>query len=114
MPKSLFSPEAFLLQNKQQIADFIAVNPEFLIVLNHCINDELLLKEFSKLTKIEIPKKLSPIEKMIDEATGHNPDHDEFCLIFIGFIHLVVWQTMTTDARKEVKEVYRRKMNLPL
>lgn len=110
MTKSIFTPDAFLLQNKQQIEDFLAVNPEFYIVLGQCIADKIFLEQFCELTNLELPKKLTPIEKMIDEVTGHTPDNDEFCLVFIGFVHFIVWQTLSQNAREEIKRIYAEKM----
>lgn len=103
----------FDLKTSEQVSEFMTLNPEFFLVLSQSIKDKQLLEVFSKLTKMPIPRELSPIEKMIDQATGYQDNHDEFCLHFISFIHEFIWTRLTENVRKELKEAYAKYLASP-
>nr|DAE54953.1 MAG TPA: hypothetical protein [Caudoviricetes sp.] len=73
----------------------MATEPLFSMVLEKCLEEEEMVSNFERLFEVQRPpKRLSPVELMVDQATGFLDDQwSEFFSAFIPFVHRCVWLT---------------------
>jgi hypothetical protein len=69
-------------------------------VLRSLDNDELVA-HFDRLTGRNVGRKGSPLDLVIDDATGRQADDLD---AFIGFVRDVVWDRLPAEARAEAGE----------
>lgn len=71
--------------------------------LLHCAGSKELVEQFDRLTGSNLSMKGSPIELMVDRASGRtNAEIDAF----VGFVHEFVWLPLIGgDGRNEQKEI---------
>lgn len=80
--------------NKKQLAILEAeFNPSFRTVLERCLTDDELIREFERLWKVNRPRTpRTPIEAMVDEVTGFRKSQwDGFLREFIPFVYEYIW-----------------------
>ena len=68
-------------------------NLELLAIVNECLANDTFVDEYCRLNGVRRPDKFSPIEQMINEATGCDTDK-EFFEGFIKFVDEFVYQPM--------------------
>lgn len=68
-------------------------DPAFSLCLDSCLEEPELISNFCRLYEVELPRQpKSPVEWMVDEATGYRKDtFDKFFTAFIPFVHRVVY-----------------------
>lgn len=71
------------------------MDPRFMAVLDKCLDEEELITNFERLYGVSRPPaRRTPIEKMVDEATGFSHDQwTQFFSAFIPFVYRCVWLT---------------------
>ncbi|EBB7345107.1 hypothetical protein EXB17_11810 [Salmonella enterica subsp. enterica serovar Bonariensis] len=71
------------------------LNPRFIAVLNRCIDEEELIIQFERLSGVSRPpKRLHPVELMVDKATGfYDEQWKLFFEAFIPFVYEFIWLT---------------------
>lgn len=69
------------------------MDPRFMAVLDKCLDEEELITNFERLYGVSRPPtRITPIEKMVDEATGFSNDQwTQFFSAFIPFVYRCVW-----------------------
>lgn len=74
------------------LLEYIA-NSRFSAVVNMCLDEEEFIQQFERLSGIHRPpSRKSPIEVMVDEATGFNQSQwQKFFEGFIQFVYEFVW-----------------------
>jgi hypothetical protein len=70
----------------------------FLGCVLRSLNDDELVAHFDRLTGRNVGRKGSPLELMIDEATGRRADDLD---AFIAFVRDVVWDRLPSEVRAE-------------
>ena len=70
-------------------------------VVLYCAGQSEFLKEFNRLTSCQLGKPRSPLEQMIDEATGYEQNSEESMLKFIAFVYETVRCTLPEEAFRE-------------
>jgi len=64
---------------------------DFKALVLYCARNQELVAEFNRLFECNLGvDKRSPLEAMIDAATGHEPDEKDMKL-FVGFVWECVW-----------------------
>lgn len=106
---------------QQAYDDMIIANPnnaviqslEFMIVLHQAIEQQGFIEAYEKLAKVKLlivsPPK-NAIEVLIDQATGFNGimvDGDAFPA-FINFVRESVYDTLDSEAMKEIQAAANR------
>jgi len=73
----------------------LLTDPLFSIVIEQCLEEEELVSNFERLFGVlRPPQRLSPLELMVDQATGFRDDQwSKFFSAFIPFVHRCVWLT---------------------
>jgi hypothetical protein len=66
-------------------------------VVNECYANDEFVKEYNRLTQSQIKSRKSPLEEMIDEATGRNSEEIKR---FIEFVDEFVWRPTVLDSVK--------------
>ena len=56
-----------------------------------CLKNGQLVKQFNRLTGHDIAIGRSPIQRLIDESTGYNPNNQETMNEFFDFVYNYVW-----------------------
>ncbi|EJD3341245.1 hypothetical protein M1Y53_004640 [Salmonella enterica] len=71
------------------------LNPQFIAVLNRCIDEEELIIQFERLSGVSRPpKRQHPVELMVDKATGfYDEQWKLFFEAFIPFVYEFIWLT---------------------
>lgn len=71
----------------------ICTEPLFGDVLKKCLEETELVENFERLYGVHRPpERLTPVERMVDEATGFRDDQwSKFFSAFIPFVHDIVW-----------------------
>ncbi|MEL4016978.1 hypothetical protein [Dryocola clanedunensis] len=84
----------------------LLTNPRFAAVLDKCLEEEELITQFERLTGItRPPARRSPIEVMVDKATGFAQDQWEaFFTEFIPFVYRYIWLTWPERNNQECWE----------
>ena len=70
---------------------------DFAYACSVCLGNKDFVKEFNRLTghKLGVPR--TPIEKMIDEACGRDPDAKAMP-DFVNLVYELVWSTLPDEA----------------
>lgn len=73
----------------------LATDPLFSVVIQRCLEEEEFVSNFERLIGIRRPPtRQTPIERMVDEATGFSDDQwAKFFTAFIPFVYRCVWLT---------------------
>lgn len=90
--------------NRKQLAILEAeFNPRFRAVLERCLSDEELIKEFERLWNVNRPRTpRTAIEAMVDEVTGFRKSQwGDFLREFIPFVYEFVWLTWNERNNEE-------------
>lgn len=66
-------------------------NLELYAIANECLKNEEFVNQYCRLKNIKRPDRLSPIEKMIDEACGNKAGED-FIRGFVEFVDEFVYK----------------------
>lgn len=69
------------------------INLEIVPIVAECLKNDSLVKEFCRLYNVKRPDRLSPIEKMIDDACG-NDSSKEFFDKFFSFVEEFIVPTL--------------------
>lgn len=56
----------------------------------HCIGNQDLVKEFNRLSGLKLGMRRAPIERLIDETCGYDPDKEAFPLS-CRFVYEFIW-----------------------
>lgn len=93
--------------NKKQLAILEAeFNPRFRVVLEMCLTDEELIKEFERLWNVNRPRTpRTAIEAMVDKATGfREAQWGDFLGEFIPFVYECIWLTWNQRMEQEMRQ----------
>jgi hypothetical protein len=73
-----------------------------------CFDDRDLVAAFDRLRGCNLLGRGTPLDLMIDEATGRT---DRDLRLFVEFVHDVVWSRMSAEARAELAELAAEAMD---
>lgn len=75
----------------------------FLDCVLHCADNAEFVANFNRLTGRNFGKSLrrSNIERLIDDATDHNPEYDGDVLAFIDAVRDLVWDRLPQSEKNE-------------
>jgi hypothetical protein len=79
----------------------IITEPGFSEVLEECLRTDELVENFERIFQVKRPpNRLTPIEIMVDEATGFRQSQwNDFFAAFIPFVHRVVWSPLRSEGK---------------
>ncbi|ENF7816108.1 hypothetical protein ABR157_001869 [Enterobacter soli] len=79
------------------------MNHRFMAVLDKCLEEEELILQFERLYGVNRPpKRLSPIEMMVDKATGFADEQwERFFESFIPFVYEIIWLRWTERDKED-------------
>lgn len=82
----------------------LITNPRFVAVLDICLEEEEFIEQFERLSGVtRPPKRRSPIEVMVDKATGFEQwQWEAFFTEFIQFVYRCVWLTWPDRNNEEL------------
>ncbi|HAT2607100.1 TPA: hypothetical protein I8235_000009 [Kluyvera intermedia] len=77
---------------KKEVA-VLLTNPRFTAVLDVCLEEQELIENFERIYGVTRPPvRRTPIEAMVDEATGFRKSQwEEFFNAFIPFVYDCIW-----------------------
>lgn len=77
----------------EEVIHTLLSDPAFKTCLDGCFEEPEFISNFCRLYEIDLPRQpKSPVEWMVDEATGYRKDtFDKFFTAFIPFVHRVVY-----------------------
>lgn len=84
----------------------LTTDPAFMLIVEKCLEEKELVDNFTRLFGVGLPRmSRSPIEHMIDEATGWRSDqYREFFSAFIPFVHRAVYLPMVAEFEKHSRQ----------
>lgn len=87
-----------------EVLHTMTTEPLFSAVLEKYLEEEELVSNFERLFGVHRPpQRLSPLELMVDQATGFRDDQwSKFFSAFIPFVHRCVW--LTWEGRLEERK----------
>ncbi len=77
----------------------LLIDPALMHMVERCLDEKELVEQFARLYGIGLPQiAKSPIEYMVDEATGWRSDqYREFFNAFIPFVHRAVYLPLKAE-----------------
>lgn len=81
----------------------LATDPALMHMVERCLEEKELVENFTRLFGISLPRTAkSPIEHMVDEATGWRADqYRDFFNVFIPFVHRSVYLPMKAEFEQQ-------------
>jgi hypothetical protein len=79
------------------------IDPAFMRCLHEAIATPELMRSFDRLYGATLTSRSSPIERMVDKATGKS---DDDMRAFIEFVHRCIYLTLPDDAIESLRDVH--------
>ena len=81
----------------------LATDPALMHMVERCLEEKELVEQFTRLFGIGLPRMpKSPIEHMVDEATGWRSDqYRDFFNAFIPFVHRAVYLPLKAEFERD-------------